>query len=90
MLAVREGHEQIVEMLITHGADLSFKGKGENTVLHEAVAIQDRAEITRALISKHDALVAERNAVDDLPLHVAVRYTGEDIPVDRRVSAEVV
>ena len=74
MLAVGQGHKEIVEILIIAGADLSFKSKGENTVLHHAATVPDSTEIIQMLISRRGALVSERNESGDLPLHVAVNY----------------
>ena len=71
VLAVGQGHKEIVEILIKASADLSFKGKGENTVLHHAATVPDSTEIIQMLISRREALVSEHNPSGDFPLHVA-------------------
>ena len=71
--AVDDGHKEIVELLITEGADVNAKEDGGGTPLHHAVLFVGDKELAELLTAKG----ADVNAKDndgDTPLDWAIYY----------------
>lgn len=49
--AMKQGHKEIVELLITEGADVNIDGQDGNRLLHHAIA-KGSKEMVEFLISK--------------------------------------
>lgn len=67
--AARHGHGQVVELLISRGARVSAKNRGDDTPLHNA-AQSGQEEVARCLI-KNKAQVNAQNEHGNSPLHYA-------------------
>ena len=71
-LAVYRGHAGVVETLIKMGANVNLKMKNDETVLHHATEMGDRAFI--GLLIHAGAEVNACTAYDVTPLHIAAVY----------------
>ena len=73
-VAVKEGHDDMAEYLLCHGADIDFKNTDGNTPLYFAMQFP---KIMKLLI-RHGANVNGRNNEGFTPLHIAVSKGKED------------
>jgi ankyrin repeat protein len=78
-LAARAGHAGMVELLLSHSADVDARDYGGGTALHGA-AQDGRLEAARALVS-HGAKLNLLDDAGDAPLHRAAR-AGHDAVVE--------
>ena len=67
--AARNGHSDVVALLIAKGADVNTKDAWHRTPLYHAAAA-GATEVVRLLLSK-GANVNAKDAMDEMPLHVA-------------------
>jgi ankyrin repeat protein len=73
--AVREGHRNVVELLLVNGADVSAKNKDGNMPLHYWGGHREVAELLLA----HGAKVNAKGQLGDTPLHRAARFANKDM-----------
>lgn len=71
--ATRNSHVAAVELLVTHGADVSFRGTYGGTALHVA-AQQGNAEIAGLLVHKGNADIESRDVDNRTPIYFACLY----------------
>ncbi|MBX9889903.1 MAG: ankyrin repeat domain-containing protein [Amoebophilaceae bacterium] len=67
-LAACDGHEQVVELLLNHGATVDKQDNRNNTALHYATRVGNE-EIVNMLLDKH-AKVNKINAAGDTAFHI--------------------
>ena len=75
--AVESGHTDVVELLLTHGADVNAKAGGESTPLHLAAGYGYK-DVAKFLLTNK----AEVNAMDNggnTPLHLAAAGGHKDV-----------
>jgi serine/threonine-protein phosphatase 6 regulatory ankyrin repeat subunit B len=75
--AVREGHEDVVKLLLAHKARVDTKAHFGWTPLHFAVS-HDHYELVKLLLA-HGADVNARDHVATTPLHIAALKAGKDV-----------